>query len=173
MDNSPFARLTLFLNALGAIGILAMVLFINLDVIGRTAFNAPLPGVTEFVGLAIVAIVWLQAASTLRNGRFIRSDVFSSAVESRFPAIGIVLNIIYSLTGLAITAAILFYSVEPTLKAYERGYYKGTFGVFTIPVWPVKVIIMIGCATLAVQFLVNAYRDVRALFDPSLREPQQ
>ena len=120
--------------------------------------------------MAIVAIVWLQAASTLRNRRFIRSDVFSSAIESRYPVIGVILNIIYSLTGLAISAAILYYSVEPTLKAYERGYYQGTFGVFTIPVWPVKVIILIGCATLAAQFLIHIYTDVRALFDPSRRE---
>ena len=172
MDNSPFAKLTLFLNALGAIGILAMVLFINLDVIGRSAFNAPLPGVTEFVGLAIVAIVWLQAASTLRNGRFIRSDVFSSAIESRYPIVGVVLNLVYSLTGFVISAAIFFYSIDPSLKAYERGYYKGTFGVFTIPVWPVKVIILIGCATLAAQFLVFVVRDIRSLFDSSRREAQ-
>ncbi len=164
MDKSLFAKLTLILNALGAIGILLMVLFINLDVFGRTVFNAPLPGVTEFIGLAIVAVVWLQAASTLRNHRFIRSDVLSSVIDRKFPRFGSALRVLFNLIGFSVCAAILRFSVTPTINAYERGYYKGTFGVFTIPVWPVKVIIFIGCATLAIQFLLHAYQDFKLVF---------
>ncbi|UWQ35448.1 TRAP transporter small permease (plasmid) [Leisingera sp. M527] len=173
MTKSLFEKFTLLLNALGAIGILLMVLFINLDVFSRTFFNAPLAGVTEFIGLAIVAIVWLQAANTLRTDRFIKSDVFSSMLEKRLPRFSLIVKAAFNLVGGAICLTILNFSIEPAIKAFERGYYKGTFGVFTIPVWPVKIIIIIGCVTLAVQFLLLAWHDIRAAFNPSKSTVQQ
>ncbi len=36
-------------------------------------------------------------------------------------------------------------------KAWIRNTFEGTVGDFTAPVWPVKLIILIGCAALFVQ----------------------
>ena len=41
---------------------------ISLDVIGRTAFNAPLPGVLELVRLSIVGIVFIQLGTYVARG---------------------------------------------------------------------------------------------------------
>ena len=49
--------------------IFVLMVVINVDVIGRTLFTKPLPGVPELVRLSIVAIVFLQIGSTLRAGR--------------------------------------------------------------------------------------------------------
>jgi len=158
---------TYSLNVLGTLGILAMVVVVNLDVFGRAFFNFPLPGVPEFVGLAIVAIVWAQAADTLRNHRFIRSDVFIHRVAKRYPRVEILMNVIFDLNGMAITGIIFYFSLPLLKQSIERGYYRGTQGIFTIPVWPVKVIILAGCAALFIQFLIFLVSNLRRLFDKS------
>lgn len=159
-----FGRFTYWLNAFGTLGILAMVVVVNLDVFGRALFSSPLPGVPEFVGLAIVAIVWAQAADTLRSNRFICSDVLFRGIAARHPRIGNFLSVIFSLNGLVITGIIFYFSVPLLQQSIERGFYRGTKGVFTIPVWPVKVIILIGCAALFIQFLLDLVSDLKKLF---------
>ena len=42
-------------------------------------FNQPIPGVNEFIGLSIVAVVFLQMANTLREGRHVSNDIIMSA----------------------------------------------------------------------------------------------
>ena len=63
---------------------LFLVGLISADVIGRGAFNAPIPGVPEIVKFSIVGMVWLQMAYTLRTGSHLRTTL----LLARMPAIG-------------------------------------------------------------------------------------
>ena len=159
--NATVGSITFILNALGAVGILAMVVVVNVDVFGRGFFNQPLPGVAEFVGLAIVAIVWLQAADTLRHKRFIRSDVLFNALATRKPVFARFLTLLFDLNGLVIVGLIFYFSIPLFQQSLERGYYRGTPGVMTIPVWPIKLLILIGCAALFVQILLFLYFNLK------------
>ena len=69
-----FSKFVAGLNSAGSVLILAIVVLINLDVFSRFLFNNPIDGVTELVELSIVAIVFLQLADAVRNGRLTRSD---------------------------------------------------------------------------------------------------
>jgi len=166
-----FGAITFALNVFGTLGILAMVVIVNLDVFGRALFNFPLPGVAEFVGLAIVAIVWAQAADTLRRHRFIRSDIFLNRAAKRYPRLGVVMSVIFDLNGMIITGVIFYFSLPLLTQSIERGYFRGTQGVFTIPVWPVKVMVLVGCAALFIQFLSFFISNVKKLFDGSGNTP--
>jgi len=51
----------------------------------------------------------------------------------------------------------MFYASFPLfVRAWERDTFVGAIGHFTAPIWPINLIILIGCAALAVQFLFNA-----------------
>ena len=63
-----FETLLSGLNSIGTLWIFLLMVVISIDVIGRTAFNAPLPGVLELVRLSIVGIVFIQLGHTLRAG---------------------------------------------------------------------------------------------------------
>ena len=58
-----------------------MAVAVNADVIGRNVFNHPIPGVVEFLGLSIVAIVFLQMANTLREGRHVSNDLLTQLMS--------------------------------------------------------------------------------------------
>ena len=55
-----FARVLQILSSLGTAWIFLLMLVITVDVVGRTAFTSPLPGVPELVSISIVGIVFLS-----------------------------------------------------------------------------------------------------------------
>ena len=62
------------LSAIGTIWIGLLMVLIVLDVIGRNFLNAPITGVAEIAGRSVVAIVFLQIAAAVMQGRLTRAD---------------------------------------------------------------------------------------------------
>jgi len=158
-----FEALLSGLNSIGTLWIFALMIVISLDVIGRTVFNAPLPGVLELVRLSIVGIVFIQLAHTLRAGRLTRSDNFIHTVQRRWPRPGYGLQVIFSLAGFFIFVVLFNASLPLFIKSWTSGEYAGIEGYITYPVWPVRLIILIGSACAGVQFLLFAWQDLHVV----------
>ena len=56
------------MNATGSCWIVVLMLLINAEAIGRSAFNQPIIGVIEMIEISVVGIVFLQLADSLRRG---------------------------------------------------------------------------------------------------------
>lgn len=147
------------LNVLGTALILVVMALVNADVIGRTVFGAPISGVPEMVALSIVAIVFLQVTQSVRAGRLIRSEGLINLAPPRLRA---ALFALYDLAALGLIAVLLHASWPIFLSAWERGTFVGAVGDFIAPIWPVKLIIVIGCAALVVQFALSAAGNLAA-----------
>jgi TRAP-type C4-dicarboxylate transport system permease small subunit len=159
--SSWFGGLTRILNVVGTALILVMAIAVNADIIGRNVFNNPLPGVLEFVGLAIVAIVFLQMANTLREDRHVSNDILMHLVAARHPRLAALCYASFFLIGALLMALIVWFVWPIVVENYERGYFKGTTGVIEIPTWPFLAAVVIGAAATAVQFLLLAWRTIR------------
>ena len=158
---SYFGIFTQALNIVGTVLILAMAVAVNADVIGRDAFNHPIAGVLEFIGLSIVAVVFLQMANTLREDRHVSNDVFIRMIAAAKPRLAAALHSVFNLIGAALMLMIVIY-VWPIMRDnYVGHYYQGTAGVVEIPIWPFQAAIILGAATTVVQFLVDAWRNFR------------
>ncbi len=155
-----FYRLTGAMNSIGTVWIFALVFLINADIIGRALFNSPVKGVPELVALSIVGIVYLELATTLRANRFVRSDVFLSRLLANHPRVGFALQAAHHMIGAALAAVILYFTYPKFLLAYAIDEYVGTLGDFTAPVWPIKLIIVVGTFALVIQFLLLFVRDL-------------
>jgi len=153
------------LNGAGTILIFLLMILINLDVLMRYAFNSPIDGVTELVELSIVAIVFLQLADTVRCGRLTRSDGFYNRIRRLSPRTGHVLAVIFESAGIFFFAAILYGAVPRLIDAYSKGYYTGNVGIFVFPVWPVRLILVIGCIAVILVFLQFIFRHLAAIRD--------
>lgn len=158
---SVFDRLSAALNVLGSVWILAVMLLINFDVFGRVLFNEPISGVPEIVRLSIVGIVFLQITHTLRNRRFIRSDVFIGRLLARGTAPGFLLQAFHHLVGAVLLGIIFYFTIDRFARAWRIDEYVGTEGDFTAPVWPIYLIILIGCAGTFIQFVLHIFTDLR------------
>ncbi len=158
-----FQRLTQALNALGTLWIVALMVLINTDVIGRDFFNAPVRGATELVSLSIVGIVFLQLADTLVTGRMTRADVLLDRLKRTRPWLSDALQALYHVVGAVLMAVILWAAWEPLVESIRIQEYVGAMGDFTAPMWPVRLIMLIGMGTTLVAFLLLAWLDLRRL----------
>jgi len=153
------SRTLVLLNSLGTVWIFLLMLIIVTDVIGRTVFTRPLPGVPELVSLSIVGIVFLQLGHALRSGRITRVDTLINMLTRKAPRTSWFLQGTYSLLGMGLFIA-LFWALQPLfLQAWRLNDYVGIEGYITYPVWPVRLIMLIGCAGSAIQYLLFAFED--------------
>ena len=157
---ASFEGLLSGLSSVGTLWIFGLMVIINADVVGRTAFNSPIKGVAEFVTLSIVGIIFLQLAHCLRSGRMTRADGFLNSVKRRSAAAGYAMEALFSLAGAAVFAALFYGSTPFLLRAWGSGEYAGVEGYITFPTWPVRLVILVGAALACLQYLLFAWRDL-------------
>ncbi len=152
------------LNVIGTLLIIAIMLLVNSDVIGRSLLNAPISGVPEMVSMSIVAIVFLQVAHTFRVGRMTRSDALLGWIGRKSLRVRAFMELLFLGGAFAIMLQVFNASVPLFAKSWERNTFEGTIGDFTAPIWPVKLIILIGCATLLLQLALSMINAINALW---------
>lgn len=158
-----FSMFVAGLNSMGTVLIFGLVVMINLDVISRFLFNAPIDGVTELVELSIVAIVFLQLSDAVRTGRLTRSEGLFSRLQQKHPRLGHVLGAFFDLAGAAFFITIILGGIPRFLDAWQRDYFSGIRGIFIVPVWPVRLILVIGALTVVFVFLGLARKHLASL----------
>jgi TRAP-type mannitol/chloroaromatic compound transport system permease small subunit len=151
------------MNSIGTAWVFVLLVIINLDIGGRALFNHPVRGVPEIVALSIVACVFLQIAHTLKAGRLTRSDILLNWLHSRHPDLKHLLEAVYYIIGGCLMTILFKASIPLFTNAWRIDEYVGAQGDFMAPVWPVKLIILIGCAAGAIQFLLMAIASLKQL----------
>jgi len=160
----PWARVIGVMNAIGTLWIIGLMLLINADIFGRSFFSAPIAGVAELVAFSIVGIVFLQLAHTLRSGAMTRSDVLLAVLERKAPRVRRALLALFHFIGFVLLAIIAWKFWPSVVHAWvqpERNF-MGNPGFFTVPQWPLFILMFAGMVATAIQFLVMAVADARA-----------
>jgi TRAP-type C4-dicarboxylate transport system permease small subunit len=163
-STSWFGTLTAALNFVGTILIVLMAIAVNADVFGRNAFNYAIPGVNEFIGLSIVAVVFLQLANTLREGRHVSNDIIMQAIGVHQPRVAYAFYGLFNLIGSFLMAFIVWFVWPMVVEMYQAGYYKGTANVVEIPIWIFVAPVVIGGIATSVQYLLFAIVEFRRAF---------
>lgn len=158
-----FAWLVRTMSVLASVWIFVIMVLITLDILLRFVFGAPLSGVIEIVQISIVVILFMQVTHALKVGRITRSDALFTRILAKHPKIGNTLGVAFSLAGVFLMGVIVQQGWPKWLQAFERGYFVGNTDVFTIPEWPQRLIIVIGCAAMAIQFLIMGIDHLRAM----------
>jgi len=164
LPRSGFGQLTVGLSIVGTLLIVVMSMLVNADILGRELFNHPVAGVTEFLGLSIVSVVFLQMANTAREGRHISNDLIMSSVSRRHPQLAIFFYGLFQLIAGILFLLVAWFVFPILLENYRGNYYKGTAGYIEIPVWPFVGTVVLGAAAAAVQHFLLAWREFRRAF---------
>jgi TRAP-type mannitol/chloroaromatic compound transport system permease small subunit len=158
-----FGSVVAVLNASGSAWTLVLMILICADVAARAALNHPIKGVSEIIGLSLVACVFLQLPHILASGRLTRVELFIDPFTVRRPAWGHALQVLYYLVGTAVMLLILVASVSRFADVWKSSDYVGSKAHFTAPVWPVQLMIIVGAAFTVIQFLLIARQHVRKI----------
>ena len=151
------------INAVGTIWIFVIMILINSDVFMRFLFNAPVMGVPLVISMSIIGIVFLQLPDALRNGRFIRNDALLGRMLEHHPRIGHWMETVYNFAGFLFMAVLVWYEWPFMVRNWNEQVYAGNEGDFTLPVWPLTLMVLIGAACCGIQYLRQMWRDIRYL----------
>lgn len=149
-------RVTALFSALGTLLILAIMLLIASDVVGRFFFGHPIAGVPEMVAMSILAIVFLQIANTTAEGKLTRSDAMLGFIYRRSPRLAEAFDALLHLAGAVLLAILLSAFYPQYQRSYGRDEMIGTVGQFLAPIWPVHGIVLLGSGLLFLVFIVRA-----------------
>ncbi|NDW03218.1 TRAP transporter small permease subunit [Jiella pacifica] len=147
---------TAVLSSVGTLWIGFLMALIVADVIGRNFFNAPITGVAEVAGHSVVAIVFLQTAAAIMQGRLTRADFLFRRIADRSPRSGAALESLFCLVGTLVFGLVAYASWDKMVAAFMRSEFFGVQGVFTVPTWPFRAIIVGGSIIAALAALYRA-----------------
>lgn len=172
LDAAPPARfdpVRLLLDGLAAIGTIwtfGLMCLICADVIGRSFLNAPITGVAEIAAHSVVGIVFLQIGATIYSRRMTRADFLIDRILRAAPALGRTIEMLFMLLGAAVMAFIAQAAWGPMWNSMSLREFFGVQGLFTVPTWPFRALIVLGGAAGALAYLtlfgVEARRLLRA-----------
>lgn len=154
-----------FLASFGTVLILLQMLLICSDISSRYFFSHPIPGVFEIIELTIVAIVFLQVPRAIDTGAFIRSDGLFSMLQRKRPMLGRAMDVAFNIAGALVMTAVAYGVWFKFIDAVNRNLFTGNPGIFTAPVWPALLCIVVGAAMGALSYLAVTLRNLK---DPSL-----
>lgn len=139
-------------NTLASLWILVLMLLMLADVALRFAFNRPVTGVNEILEISIVAMLYMQIAQALRDDKHTRSDAYRLRLQRRNPRAALLLDAVFMAAGFALMVFILAATWPRVMEAWQGGFTIGNRGVFIVPEWPLRAVILFGCLLMAVQF---------------------
>ncbi len=142
-------------NALGTLVVLALVVILNVDVIARGVFSAPMKGTYEMVQFSVVLIVFLQLADVVRVDRLTRSDGFLGVLQARRPGTAASMRRIINAISAIFMGLIAYITFPEFLHMWDTQDYFGVRGLFTLPWWPVKLVITLGTALSCLIFVLK------------------
>jgi TRAP-type mannitol/chloroaromatic compound transport system permease small subunit len=149
--------------AIGTALIGVLMVIICADVVARNMMGASLPMVSELGALALVMIVYLQLATTIRHDRLARTELFVTGFVGRHPRLGALLHAFFDFLGLASLAVIAWATIKIVGRDFSSGEYIGVTGVATLPTWPFKVAIVAGMIVSAIEFFLQVIRNLQSV----------
>jgi TRAP-type C4-dicarboxylate transport system permease small subunit len=142
-------------NAAGTLMVLVLVAILNVDVIARGVFHAPIKGTYEIVQFSVVMIVFLQLADVVRVDRLTRSDGFLNVLHARHPRFTANTRRIINAVSAIFMGLIAYIMFPEFLHMWNTQDYFGVPGLFTLPWWPVKLVIALGTALSCLLFVIK------------------
>ena len=139
--------------AIGTAWIFVLMLLVVADVLGRNFLDAPITGVAEFAARSVASIVFLQLAAAICTGRMTRSDFLLRLIGRRSPAALRAIEVFNVVVGALLFGALAATSWPEFTDALQAAEYFGVQGVYTVPTWPFRLLIVVGSVFAAVAYL--------------------
>ncbi|RVV98122.1 TRAP transporter small permease [Mesobaculum littorinae] len=161
-------RLTDALALLGAIGVVAMLIHITVDVVLRQIVNVPIPATIEIVSrYYMVMVAYLALAWADRRGEMISVEVFAAPLARwRRPN-----QVLVHLLCAAAFVVLTYTTWIEAMRQFHTGTYVMSLNV-AVPVWPSYFVLPVSFALACLISLLKvavalAGRDA----DTALRQP--
>lgn len=154
-------RLLRLTAVLAGVATFLIMWLIDVNVITRKLFNAPLPAGVELTQAVLPVAIMLPFGWTLATRHHVSSGFLTSRLSSRSNRI---LHIVWMLVGFVLFAAVTYGTWQYAMRSYRMG--EQAWGAtMRFPIWPSKMAVSLGTLLICVQFLLEALKDMVAWED--------
>ena len=143
--------------AIGIVWIGVIMLMIMADVMGRNLFSAPVTGVAEIAARSVVAIVFLMMPAAALRNKLIRADFLVRFIQRAAPGLMRLIDAVFALVGAWVFVLVSISAWPDTLSAWMTHEFFGVQGVWTLPSFPFRLIIVISGYATAIAILLAAF----------------
>lgn len=141
----------------GSVMIATLAMLVVIDITLRNVFGYYLVGPSEIGAFLLTAIAFMQLPDAALNNRLTQVEWLGSILERRKPRFAKAHQAVLLISGAAICALIAYAAFPGLVSALNSGEFSGSEGHFTMPTWPVRLIIVVGSALAALAFVVRAF----------------
>ena len=165
----PFDPVRMGLDVLAAAGTVwtfGLMLLICADVVGRSFFNAPITGVAEIAAHSVVGIVFLQIGATIHGRRMTRADFLIDRILRASPRAGHAVEALFYVIGALVMGFVAMAAWPGMWTSMALREFFGVQGIFTVPTWPFRALIILGGAAGALAYVSLLIVELRRLAAP-------
>ena len=145
---------------LATIAIGLMMVGTAIDVILRSLFNRPILGVTEVNEFLMVFTIYLGLAYTQVKKGHVRVELFLMSLP---PVVQVILDILVYVITLIVFGLVLQATFAEAARSIEINEYR--FGTIRFPIYPARIMVVLGIVLLALQLVIDLVRDILKLID--------
>ena len=152
-------RVAQALALIGAIGVIALLLHVGIDVITRNLLGRPIPATNEIVSryymvlIAFLPLAWVERAGAMISVEVLEGMLPRAALRLSDALVAILATLVY--------AGIAWVTWGDAVKNWRTGSFVDVLGM-TIPVWPTYFLPPAGFALAASITALRAVRGGRA-----------
>ncbi len=160
-----FATAVTWLNGAGVVWVFALTFLICADITGRTVFDRPIAGVTEMVSLSLVACVFLQLGHAVLRGRLMRVEILLGPMQGQRPLLAHAWQAVLAAVGVALLSILAVGAWPDFIRAWRTSEFAGVEGLYTISVWPIKFLIVLGSVVAGAELVRQTWYHLVKSFD--------
>ncbi len=150
-----------FLNFLAALCILSLMFIGVIQIVARTAFDAPIWGYIDMIELSMAIFAFMGISYCQRLGGHVRMELLLTQLAGRKQFF---LEFATTLVALVVITVLIRYGFEHTVRAYQSG--DSTIDA-EFAVWPSKAVVPLAFSVLWLRLVINALGYFRLFFNPS------
>lgn len=139
--------------------VVIMMLTISYDVAMRYIFNAPTTWSFEINRYMLILVVFIGSGWVLPAGGHVTVDIFTGTLPKRKE---ILLDIVTSFMAGVYILIFLIQSIIFTYDAWEHNVRSTEYLAW--PLWPVRLLLVIGATTLLLEFIIRIIKNSITLF---------
>ena len=148
---------------LSAAIIFFVMVLVTADVTGRYALDAPISGTYEMGESFMVAIVFFAMGYTQMVKGNVQVDTIVRHFSQRKQYL---VEVLGSFMGAVFFAVVMYWSWFEAWDALIKG--RETAGVLAFPLFPIKLFVTIGAASVFLQFLIDLVQNVKYASRPGV-----
>ncbi len=153
--------LSKIMAVIGQVAIFLMFPTITADVFCRFVLNKPIPGILEIIQLFNVIAMTMSVAYVQFTKRHVYVDIVFNRMKPRLQ---------YAMGVLGFGLGIICFGMLTWRLAFwsaaSWAIRESTMGLITFPMYPVKMLLCLGCGAFCLMFAIDVVRQFRGLLRP-------